>query len=218
MHTDDIELSSSSVLKFDIAQSQHSSCDSLVLARDCQMEYGYKQSLTFVPFQNNCCTLLVKPFGRDHKRVSKGQLVVSKVLNSLDQESKPTTSVLCRIDLQIGEQEKEERQMSEVVVEPTPLWASMVTHVVKLATPPPVTDEQPHSTSHDEVSTLKKCDPVVTADKRCRGKSKEPADIADQPLHNVPKPSHKSSATNSLYSKTKDELEQALENSREILL
>ena len=84
-HTDEIELSAGSVLRFDIDNTrgpQSSGGKSgISLAKDLQLEHGYSQTLTFLPFQNNCCTLLVKP-GNSTAEVASGQLVVSKIVHT----------------------------------------------------------------------------------------------------------------------------------------
>ena len=228
MHTDDMELSACSVLKFDIACSSSSSQgdandDSLGLASDCQMEYGYKQTLTFFPFQNNCCTLLVKKPTNDLP--AKGQLVVSKVMKDLDHHdqtsktNKSTASELCRIQLQIGEEvsedTKDDRQMTPTTAAPL-LWTSMVAHTVQLNYHGPADDEDEMlvtKNEHDEgkKSNVDKCDNSSTI-------AAAAVDISEPSLPPVPKKQSYYRLSNDLYSKTKDELEQALENSREILL
>ena len=81
-HTDEIELSSGSVLRFDIDNTRGpQSSGGISLAKDLQLEHGYSQTLTFLPFQNNCCTLVVKP-GNSTAEVASGQLVVSKIVHT----------------------------------------------------------------------------------------------------------------------------------------
>ena len=75
-----------------------------------------------------------------------------------DTHKKPTSSVLCKIDLQIGGrgggEEKLQEDKNEPVLSPeveqaeaaektTTFWASMVTHVVSLATPTLAAEEGP---------------------------------------------------------------------------
>ena len=83
-HTDEIELSAGSVLRFDIDNTrgpQSGGKSNISLAKDLQLEQGYSQTLTFLPFQNNCCTLVVKP-GNSTVEVASGQLVVSKIVHT----------------------------------------------------------------------------------------------------------------------------------------
>ena len=133
LQSDEMELSGSSQLKFSLDRSR----GNLVVAQDCQFEYGYRQSLTFVPFQNNSCTLLVR--APDPSKPKRNRLVVSKVVVSGPTEE-PETPVLCTltIDLDGGRPsvspERIAPDLEPVGVPQNPSTiTSLVSHVVQWA-------------------------------------------------------------------------------------
>merc|ERR1712126_157277 len=91
VQSEELEVSATSILRMDLSGGN------IEIADDCQIEFGYRQTLRFQPFQNNSCTLLVKPIDPDKAKYSK--LEIRRSYDSKD--SKKIVSPLCTLDLNL---------------------------------------------------------------------------------------------------------------------
>ena len=98
--TEEFEVSATSNLRMDISGAN------LSIANDCQIEFGYRQTLRFQPFQNNSCTLLVKPNHPDEPKIAKLQIRRSFEMEDFDGEVPPLSTL--EIDLSPAPNERSE--------------------------------------------------------------------------------------------------------------
>ena len=89
VQSEELEVSATSNLRIDLSGGN------LIVANDCQIEFGYRQTLRFQPFQNNSCTLLVKSI--DPNLPKSAKLDIRRSLESDD--SNEIVSSLCTLDI-----------------------------------------------------------------------------------------------------------------------
>ena len=91
VQSDELEVSATSTLRMDLSGKN------IEIAEDCQIEFGYRKTLRFQPFQNNSCTLLVKPIDPDKKKYAK--LEIRRSFDTKD--TKKIANPLCTLDLNL---------------------------------------------------------------------------------------------------------------------
>ena len=91
VQSEELEVSATSILRMDFSGGN------IEIADDCQIEFGYRQTLRFQPFQNNSCTLLVKPI--DPNRAKYAKLEIRRNFDS--SESENTVSPLCTLNINL---------------------------------------------------------------------------------------------------------------------
>ncbi len=74
--SDEMEVTTDSILSLEVEGG-------VEVAEDCQLEFGYRTSLTFKPFQSNFATLLVRP-RKGHPKANQGHLIVKKEFGHLE--------------------------------------------------------------------------------------------------------------------------------------
>ena len=63
------------------------------IANDCQLEFGYRTSLVFKPFESNFATLLVRP-RKDHPKPNVGHLLVKKDVGHVKESQQMAVTTL----------------------------------------------------------------------------------------------------------------------------
>ena len=90
--SEEMEISSSNQLNLILEKDGN-----IEIAGDCQLEFGYRQSLIFEPFQDNSANLLIR--AKNKKLPKNGHLTVKKSFKHV-QPSRQLA--LCTLELDLG--------------------------------------------------------------------------------------------------------------------
>merc|ERR1712107_559703 len=98
----------------EITAGSHLTCrleGGIEIAEDCQIEFGYRTSLDFKPFESNFATLLVRP-RKSHPSPNIGHLIIKKAFGHITEcHAEAVTTI--NLDLRDSETINQEKTQSQ---------------------------------------------------------------------------------------------------------